>query len=69
MVEQKGKWMRVYKILAITGFGLAEERSETLRMGTGPIAEWLSSHSPLQRPRLSPVGILGVDLVLLIKPC
>ena len=27
------------------------------------MAEWLSSHAPLRQPRVSPVQILGTDLV------
>ena len=37
-------------------------------MGAGPVAEWLSSHAPLWRPRVSLVEILGADLALLIRP-
>ena len=31
------------------------------------MAEWLSSHAPLQQPRVSPVRIVGVDLAPLIS--
>ena len=34
--------------------------------GAGPVAEWISS---LQRPRVSPVWILGMDVAPLIRPC
>ena len=37
--------------------------------GAGPVAEWLSSCSPLQRPRVLPVQILGADTAPLSKPC
>ena len=37
--------------------------------GAGPVAEWLSSCSPLWQPRVSLDGILGKDMALLIKPC
>ena len=37
--------------------------------GAGPAAEWLSSRTLLQRPRVSLVQILGVDMALLIRPC
>ena len=37
--------------------------------GGRPVAEWLSSHTPLRRPRVLPVLILGTNLALLIKPC
>ena len=33
------------------------------------MAEWLSSQAPLQWPRVSLVGILGVDVAPLIRPC
>ena len=33
------------------------------------MAEWLSSHTLLQWPRVSPVQILGTDMAPLIKPC
>ena len=32
--------------------------------GAGPVAEWLSSRAPLQRPR---VQILGADMALLVR--
>ena len=35
----------------------------------GPVAEWLSSHTPLWWSRVSLVRILGVDMAPLIKPC
>ena len=34
----------------------------------GPVAEWFSSSAPLQRPRVTPVRILGTDMAPLIKP-
>ena len=34
-----------------------------------PVAKWLSSRAPFWQPRVSLVGILGTDMVLLIKPC
>ena len=37
-------------------------------LGAGPEAEELSSHTPLQKPRVSLVQILGTDLAPLIKP-
>ena len=37
--------------------------------GAGPVAEWLSSHALLGRPRVSQVRILDADLALLIRPC
>ena len=42
---------------------------KSLGSGAGPMAEWLSSHTPLQQPRVSQVQILGVDMAPLIKPC
>ena len=33
------------------------------------VAEWLSLHAPLQRPRVSLVWILGADMTPLIRPC
>ena len=36
--------------------------------GAGPVAKWLSSRRPLQRPRVSLVRILGVDVAPLIMP-
>ena len=36
--------------------------------GAGPVAEWLSSHALLQPPGVSPVRILGVDVVPLVRP-
>ena len=32
------------------------------------MAEWLSSHAPLRRPRVSPVQILDTDMAPLIRP-
>ena len=32
------------------------------------MAKWLSSHAPLQQPRVSQVQILGTDMAPLIKP-
>ena len=37
--------------------------------GAGPVAEWLSSCTPLQWARVSPVQILGEDMAPLVKPC
>ena len=37
--------------------------------GAGPVARWLSSHTPLWQPRVSPVWILGTELAPLVKPC
>ena len=34
-----------------------------------PVAEWLSSHTPLQWPRVLPVRIPCADLAPIIKPC
>ena len=34
--------------------------------GAGPLDEWLSSCAPLQRPRVSPIWILGADMVPLV---
>ena len=36
------------------------------KLGAGPVAKWLSSCSPLRRPR---VLILGEDMALLTRPC
>ena len=41
---------------------------KNLALGAGPMAEWLSSCTPLWRPRVSLVRILGVDMALLIRP-
>ena len=35
--------------------------SRKKNQGASPVAEWLSSHAPLQRPRVLPVQILGMD--------
>ena len=35
-------------------------------VGAGPVAEWLSSCTLLQQPK---VRILGADMALLIRPC
>ena len=43
--------------------------SENVGVGAGPLAEWLSSYTPLWWPRVSPVRILGVDMAPLIRPC
>ena len=37
-------------------------------IGADPVAEWLSLHVLLQRPRVSLVRILGTDMTPLIKP-
>ncbi|XP_070446945.1 uncharacterized protein [Equus przewalskii] len=42
---------------------------KNVRVGAGPVPEWLSSHSPLQWPRISLVQILRMDMALLIRPC
>ena len=34
-----------------------------------PEAEWLSSGALLQRPRVLPVRILGVNMAPLVRPC
>ena len=38
-------------------------------IGASSVAEWLSSHAPLQQPRVLPVKILGADMAPLIRPC
>ena len=43
--------------------------TEIKKTGVGPVAEWLSLHAPLRRPRVLLVQILGVDMAPLIKPC
>ena len=42
---------------------------KNLNGGGCPVAEWLSLRSPLQRPRVSLVQILGTDIAPLIKLC
>ena len=37
--------------------------------GAGPVAQWLSSRTPLWQPRVLLVQILGADLAPLIRPC
>ena len=37
--------------------------------GAGPVAEWLSSCTPLLWPRVSLVQILGADMAPLIRLC
>ena len=39
---------------------------KSIVFGAGSVAKWLSSRSPLQRPR---VQILGVDMAPLVRPC
>ena len=36
--------------------------------GASPLAKWLSSHAPRQRPRVSLVQILGADMAPLVRP-
>uniref|UniRef100_A0A9L0R703 Uncharacterized protein n=1 Tax=Equus caballus TaxID=9796 RepID=A0A9L0R703_HORSE len=43
--------------------GCGERRKEA-----GPVAEWLSSRAPLERPRVSLVWILGVDMAPVVRP-
>ena len=38
-----------------------------ISLGAGPVAEWLSSRTPLRRPRVSPVRILGTDMALCVR--
>ena len=38
-------------------------------MGAGPVAEWLSLHTPLWRPRVLLARILGAGMAPLIRPC
>ena len=48
------------------------EETEIIRRnqtGAGPMAEWLSLHALLRRPRVLLVQIPVMDLVALIKPC
>ena len=40
-------------------------RIKEKKEGAGSVAEWLSSHAPLQRPR---VGIPGTNMALLVRP-
>ena len=48
---------------------LLEMHFKLKRSQGGPVAQWLSSRTPLWRPRASLVGILDVDMAPLIKPC
>ena len=41
---------------------------EKTTIGADPMAEGLSSHAPLRRPRVPLVQILGADLAPLIRP-
>ena len=45
-----------------------KERKKKEGKGASPVAEWLSSHAPLQWPRVSQVRSLGRDMVPLIGP-
>ena len=40
---------------------------ESKAHGASPVAQWLSSCVPLQRPRVLPVWILGADIAPLIS--
>ena len=42
---------------------------KTISHRADPVAEWLSLHAPLQRPRVTLVQILGADLASLIRLC
>src|SRR3712207_8203609 len=44
-------------------------RSKKSTDGGSPVAEWLSSHAPLRRPRVLPVQIPGTDTAPLVGPC
>ena len=44
-------------------------RLKYIILGTGPMAEWLSSRPPLWLPRVLPVQILGTDIAPLVRPC
>ena len=64
-------------IIGITAFKNWRSPEESFSRGfsnswwirAGPMAEWLSSHARLQRPRVSSGWILGANLAPLIKPC
>ena len=44
-------------------------KQKDLNLGASPVAEWLSSFTPLRWPKVSPVPILGVDRAPLLRPC
>ena len=48
---------------------LGHSNSKECSLGAGPVAEWVSSRTPLWRPRVSLVWILGADMAPLIRPC
>ena len=43
----------------------AEKEIKSTTIGAGSVAEWLSSHTLLQQPR---VRILGADMAPLVRP-
>ena len=45
------------------------QKTKTKKARAGPMAEWLSSHTPLGQPRVSLVRILGADMVPLVRSC
>ena len=61
-----GSWVR-FVVVAIGGrFGAPVKK---VVGGDSPVAKWLSLRPLLQWSRVSPVGILGVDMALIIRPC
>ena len=48
---------------------IEEETEKTWFLRASPVAEWLSSQALLERLRVFPVRVLGVDMALFIKPC
>ena len=59
--------------IPLRGGGMGSEKISLPPLNTAiwvasPMAKWLGSHAPLQRPRVSLVWILGQNMAPLIRP-
>ena len=71
MPQLEGPATKIYNYVPEGIWGDKAEKKSDLNMcrtGAGPVTEWLSLHTLLWQPRVSPVRILGVVKTSLIRP-
>ena len=67
--ESRGKKEDWQQLLAQVPIFKKTQKKEIKKGRAGPVTKWLSSRTPLGRPRVLPIWILGADMALLIRPC
>ena len=62
----EGKRIKKRKEMLITKLGIMV--ASRMEGGVSPVAQWISSRTLLQQPRISLVRILGSDMTPLVRP-